>query len=283
MPRRLKQWELVEIVARGALTEVYRARPEGARAGHPAAYALKMLRPEWQDDARAAALLRREALVGKGVSHPHLISILAAGVTSPPYYVVMPWLTGTTLAARLAAARRLELPVAFWIARQVAEALEALHAAGWTHGDVKPGNIFLSPEGHVTLLDLGFARRTAGADRAAERCLTGTYHYMAPEMLSAALRVDVRSDIYSLGVVLFEVLSGRPPFEGNEPLEIAGKHRGARVPELRRLVPDLPDEAAALVRQMLAKEPLRRPQTPRELIDGLAALEIATFARRWAG
>jgi serine/threonine protein kinase len=284
-PGRAGQWEPVQLAGEGTLARVYRARPEGAAGHRSAAYALKILRPEWEDDSRAVALVRREAIVGKTVSHPHVISILAAGVASPPYYVVMPWLTGSTLAGRAVRRKRPPLAMVFWIARQVGEALEGLHAAGWMHGDVKPSNIFVAPEGHVTLLDLGFARRVpaCGCDRpdpGITRWLTGTYQYIAPEVLTAGLRVDVRSDIYSLGVVMYEMLAGRVPFRGRDPGELARQHRGARVPDLRRLVPDVPAEAAALVGEMVAKEPLRRPQTPRELVERLAAMEIATFARR---
>jgi len=277
---RVRHWEPVQLAGEGPLSRVYRARPEGSGANRPAAYALKVLRPEWEDDPRAVALLRREAVVGKAVSHPHVISILAAGVTAPPYYVVMPWLSGTTLARLGLRQRRLALAVVFWIARQVAEALEGLDAAGWMHGDVKPANIFASPEGHVTLLDLGFARRTNRPDPGVQRWMAGTYQYIAPEALTTGLRVDIRSDIYSLGMVMYEMLTGRVPFRGQDPGELAGQHRGARVPDVRQLVPDVPAEAAALVGAMVAKEPLRRAQTPRELVERLTALEIATFARR---
>ena len=175
----------------------------------------------------------------------------------------------------------LPLAFVFWIARQVAEALGALCAAGWMHGDVKPSNIFVGPDGHATLLDLGFARRIDRPDAGLERWMTGTYHYISPEALTAAMPVDIRSDIYSLGVVVYEMLAGRVPFQNRDPGELARQHRGCRVPELARLVPDVPADAAALVHEMVAKEPLRRPQTPRELIERLIAVEIATFANRW--
>ena len=276
----MKDWELVELAAEGVLAQTYRARPAHSPADRPAAYALKLLRGQWQDDPRAVELFRREALLGQTVRHPHLISILAASVKQPPYFVVSPWLTGCTLAGRLAAGTPPDLPVALWMVRQVAEALEALDAAGWRHGDVKPGNIVVSPEGHVTLLDLGFARRADETGSVVERCVTGTCNYIAPEMITSALRADIRSDIYSLGVMLFEVLSGRLPFEGKDLAELATLHRQARAPDLRRLVPHLPTAVVRLVREMLAKQPLRRPQTPRELIDRLAALEILTFGER---
>jgi serine/threonine-protein kinase len=166
------------------------------------------------------------------------------------------------------------------MARQVAEGLDALWTAGWTHGDVKPTNIYTSPEGHVTLLDLGFARSRSETGSAADRCVMGTCQYMAPEAITSALGVDPRSDIYSLGVVLFEMLAGRPPLEAESLAGWASAHRQARPPELRRLAPQVPPAVSRLVSQMLAKHPLRRPQSPAELVDRLAALEIATFAER---
>lgn len=280
LPCRVGRWELVAAAAEGSLARVYRARPVGAAAECPAFYALKMLRPQWQDDPRAVRLLQREALVGRSIAHPHLVSILQAGVGRPPRFVVMPWLDGSTLQVQLGRRRYWDPPEALGIARQVAEALEALHAAGWMHGDVKPGNVFISPEGHVTLLDLGFARRADETGSAVDRLVKGTCNYIAPELITSALRADIRSDIYSLGVVLFELLSGRLPFMGRDLAELASQHKQAAPPRLRGLVPHLPEDVARLVHQMLAKQPLRRPQTPRELIDRLVGLEIATFTER---
>jgi serine/threonine-protein kinase len=280
LPSRVGQWELVCLAAEGSLGRVYRARPAGTPAGRPPSYALKMLWPRWQNDSRAVGLLQREALVGRSVSHPHLVSILQANLVRPPQFVVMPWLDGATLRGQLDAGRRVDLPAALWGVRQVAQALEALHAAGWMHGDVKPGNIFISPHGHVTLLDLGFARRKDEAGSAVDRLVTGTCNYIAPELITSAMRADIRSDIYSLGVVLFELLAGRLPFTGDSLAELVEQHRQSRPPNLRHLAPHLTKSVVELVHQMLAKEPLRRPQTPRELIDRLVTLEIATFSER---
>jgi serine/threonine-protein kinase len=261
---------------------VYRARPAEADDHRPPPYAVKVLRPKWQEDPRAISVLRREARLGRTVRHPHLIAILAAGVREPPYYVVMPWLAGRTLAEYRASQGPLDLPVVLWLARQVAEALGALDAAGWMHADVKPTNVLVSPEGHATLLDLGFARRVDQTGSVVDRCVVGTCNYIAPEMITSALAADVRSDVYSLGVVLFELLSGRLPFEGSDLAELATQHKQARPPDLRRLVPHLQKDVIQLVQQMLAKEPLRRPQTPAELIERLVALEIDTFGQRAA-
>ena len=279
-PAQVGSWELVGLVRTGSLAEIYQARPAGSPASATPAYAVKLLRPEWQQRPEAVALLRREAMVGRQVSHPHLVPVLGSNTSQPPCFLVMPWLTGATLADRLAAGGAFDLPYVLWIARQAAEALDALWTAEWMHGDIKPANLHLSPEGHVTLLDLGFARHRDDTGSAIDRCLLGTFGYLAPEMVTSTLRPDIRSDIYSLGAVLFEVLAGRLPFEASSFAELASQHRQCRAPDLRRLAPCLSTGVVRLVREMLAKEPLRRPQTPRELVDRLASLEIATFAER---
>jgi eukaryotic-like serine/threonine-protein kinase len=279
-PCRVKQWELVEFAALGSLARIYRARPVGAPADRPGDYAVKMLRPAWKDNPQAIQLLQREALAGQCVSHPHLVPVLAASVLDVPRLLVMPWLEGASLQARLEAGQVYEVSKALWIVRQTAEALDALHAAGWMHGDVTPGNIHISPVGHVTLIDLSFARRREEIGSAADRPIMGTCSYLAPECLTSALRPDIRSDIYSLGVVLFEILSGSLPYLAKDLAELATQHRQVAPRELIRLKPQLPREVVQLVRQMTAKEPLRRPQSPRELIDRLVSLEISTFSER---
>lgn len=281
-PAKLRQWELVEKVAESRFAEVYLARPVAKSQGLAASYAIKLLKPEWEGDPRTVAVFRREAWAGRKVSDPHLVSILAANTKTPPYYLVMPWLAGMNLSARLAGSPGLGVCESLWIARQVADALDALHQAGWMHGDVKPSNIFLSPEGHVTLLDLGFARRTDAKDQAADRTVSGTWHYMAPEAFLPALGVDARSDLYSLGAVWFETLAGRPPFVGSSAAELSQQHRMAHPTGLEDLVRRLPSGAGRLLQQMLAKHPLRRPQTAREVIDCLVGAEIATLSNRFA-
>ncbi len=281
-PSRIGSWELVRLVGEGQLASVYQARPAGSRADSPAGYALKVLRPDWQDDSRGLAFLARELQVGRKVSNAHLVPILAAQLESPPYYLAMPLLEGTTLANRVHSEMPLDLAVAFWIGRQTAEALDALYQAGWMHCDVKPSNIFVSPTGHVTLFDLGFARAAAERGTIADRPVLGTMSYIAPEVLYSAQGGDIRSDVYSLGVTLFEMLTGRLPFDAEDIAELAAQHRQDLPIDLRRLVPHLPTRAARLVHQMLAKEPLRRP-LPRDLVDRFAALEIETFAERYAG
>jgi serine/threonine-protein kinase len=277
---RVRQWELVEFAGSGSLANIFRARLAGSPTDQPANYAVKMLRREWENDPQAIRLLQREALVGQKVSHPHLVPVLAASVIEPPRLLVMPWLHGASLADRLARKQRFDAAESLWIVRQAAESLDALHAAGWMHGDVTPGNIHISASGHVTLLDLNFARRNDEFGSVADRPIMGTCGYLAPEYLTSALQPDIRSDIYGLGAVLFEILSGRRPYSAETLAELAAQHRQAAPFDLEQLSPRTPREIARLVRCMMAKEPLRRPQNPRELVDRLVALEITMFSER---
>ncbi len=267
-------------IGEGALTRVYQARPVDGRNDSAACYAVKVLQSDWEDDARAIELLQAEALAGRKVSHPHVISILAESVQEPPYFLAMPLLTGASLDSRLAGGHRPDVPIVLWIARQAAEGLSALAESGLMHADVKPSNLFLADDGHVTLIDLGFARPADSGGGVGGRPVVGTLSYMAPEMITSALAADARSDIYSLGVVLYEMLAGRLPFVGRDAGAVAMQHREAVPEPLKKIVPQLPKSVAQLVHLMLAKEPLRRPQSPDELVELLTRLEIETFAER---
>lgn len=273
-------WKLAELLGEGRRSQVYLARP--ARSANPASagYAVKLLRPELQDDDQAIACLRREALVGSQIRHASLTSILSAQVDAAPFYLVMPRLRGAALDRRMSRGQRLSLSVALGVVRQVAEALGALHSGGWMHADLKPSNIFVSPEGHATLLDLGLACRIDELHSLAKRPLQGTMAYMAPEAFTSALAPDIRSDFYSLGITLFELLAGRRPFSASNSAELARRHLSSRAPDIRRFAPHLPLEAVRFVHRLLAKEPLRRPQTPEELINLLVSLEISMFSDR---
>jgi serine/threonine-protein kinase len=249
-------------------------------------YALKVPRREWEKDPTVQALFCREALVGSRVSHPHVVPVLAAYVSESPRLLVMPALGGATLRAILTKRVQfqgrmgLDPPDALWFCRQAAEGLDALAQAGWLHGDVKPSNIFVGADGHVTLLDLGFARRLDGEWMEEPRWLRGTPQYLAPEWLTSPARPDVRSDIYSLGVVLYEALSGRLPFEAVDPRGLVRLRQEGGPPPLDSLLPTIPTGVVELVHQMLANDPLRRPQSHREVVERLVGLEIGCFAWR---
>jgi eukaryotic-like serine/threonine-protein kinase len=271
-------WKLLRLEANGPLTATYLAQPADG-AGRPGAYALKLLHKHCEDSPAAVATLRREALAGRQLASPHLAPVLSAHVAAAPYFLVLPWLPGATLASRLSRRRLPGIGAALWYARQAAEGLAALHAAGWTHGDVKPANLLIGPTGHVTLLDLGFARRANEEDGAAiDRPVAGTPHYLPPEAITSTW-ADIRGDLYSLGVTLFEALCGQLPFAADSLPDLVRQHRQGPARSIRALAPHVPVEVDHLLRQLLAKQPMRRPQTPRELIDRLTRLEIAAFGQ----
>lgn len=282
-PVKLRQsvgsWQLGKVIGQGQFADVFEARPEGGGEA-PFSYAVKELRTRWEQEPLAVAMLATEHRVAREVTNPHLLPILASQVTRAPYFLAMPRLWGATLDSRLNGGRRPGMSMALWMARQVAEALTALHAAGWTHGDVKPGNIFISAEGHVTLIDLGFARRPGEQSADDGQAVLGTPHYLAPELLTSTHRGDIRSDLYSLGVVLFETLTGKRPFDGDSLSELATAHLQQVPRKLRSELPQASPELAKLVESLLAKQPVRRPQTPAELVSRLISLEIDSFAQR---
>ncbi len=275
---RLGPWQLVKPLGEGNLTRVYVARPADGPQNQPAAYIVKVLRKEWWRDPQAIEMQRREAWVGSKVSHPNLLPVLSVSVEEPPFYVVTPKLEGATLAELISERGQLGVPLALWIARQVADGLAALfEATGMIHTDVKPANILVSPTGHATLIDFGFVQTIAEASQWATRPLAGTLAYIAPEMVTSALAAGPQSDIYSLGVTLYEMLTGLRPWNTDDPAELAALHRVAKPTNIREQRPDVPAPVAELVHAMLAKNPLRRPNSTRELATRLVRLEIESF------
>lgn len=269
---RLGHWELSTLIGEGAFCRVFAARPAGA-ATRPHSYAVKLLKEQWHDQPAAVATLVREAEALRLVRSAHVATVLEAQISRPPYCLVMPRYEGRTLAEMLRAGR-LTLAQSLWYARQTAEALAALERADWMHGDVKPTNVIIGPDGHATLVDLGFARRTRQGTADLDRTVLGSIHYMAPETIVSRLRSDIRSDLYSLGVMLYQMLTGRLPFEGTDVGELMRAHRQQRPRRLRSLAPEVPSGVTALVDHMLSKEPLRRPQSAAAVVQRLAGFEI---------
>ncbi|TWT97046.1 Serine/threonine-protein kinase PknB [Botrimarina colliarenosi] len=277
---RLGPWQLLRTLGEGSMTRVYLARPAEAESA-PAAYAIKSLRREWWNDPTAIEMQRREAWVGQRVNSPHVVSVLSAGVAAPPHYTVMPMLEGQTAAQLLATGHKPALSAALWIARQAAQGLDAIwQSVGMTHGDVKPANLMVGADGHTTLLDLGFCETPRDARGWAERPVVGTLRYLAPERVTSATTVDVRSDLYSLGATLYELITGRPPHDGQTPAALIQQHRTERPECLRTVAPGTPKPVASLVHRLLSKDPMRRPATPAEVVNELAPLEIECFGLR---
>lgn len=280
---RLGVWELIKQVGAGEFCEVFCARPAERLDDAAVTYAVKRLKRDFATDTHAVAQMRREARVGRAVTSPHVVSILDAQAQRPPHFLVMPWLEGQTLTSVLAKESNAPLSASFalWIARQVAEGLDALDRAGWIHADIKPANIMVSPAGHATLIDLGLARRPADEGATSIKELIGTPWYMAPEVLLNVAAPDIRSDLYSLGAVMYEMLSGRPPFPMAGAAALIEAQRAGEVTPLRELVPHTPAAVARLVHALLAREPLRRPQSPGAVLRELLPLEVAHFGEEF--
>lgn len=252
-------WQLAELLGEGRWCRVYRARPASRGAGTPADYAVKLVKPAGEPDSLAIRLLQHEAVVARQVSHPNLTSILSARLHRSPQYVVMPYLEGEPLEAALARQRRLACSDAIGIVRQTAEAMTALHAEGWVHSDVKPGNIFVGASGHVTLLDLGLARRIARPDDAEASALAGTLAYSAPEAFAAVDEVGPALDVYSLGVTLYRMVTGVLPFPQTDPAALVAAQLHHNPPNPRPFNPAIDDGILHLLDAMLDKRPERRP------------------------
>ena len=201
----------------------------------------------------------REARSSAGFSHPNAVAVFDAGEADGHLYLVMELVDGPSLAARLAEHGPLDIDEALTITSAVLAALGAAHAAGIVHRDVKPGNILLGPGGAVKLADFGIAKRLGdiSADLTGTGQFIGTPKYLAPEQVVGE-PVTPATDLYAVGVVLFEMLAGHPPFEGDTPIATAIAHRDASIPDLRLVRPDVPGHVAAAVARAMAKDPAAR-------------------------
>lgn len=275
---RIPGYELLTCLGGGELTSVYSARA----LGDDSPCAVKVLRPDWADQATAIKLLQREARACLAVRHPHLVRLQHEHVTRSPYFLVLELLAGESLRRRMRRDYQLEAPTAVWIARQTAEALAALHAAGFIHADVKPDNIRLVGDGKAVLLDLGFAHHPGeNAHLLGDGYVLGTADYLPPELCGAQPIDDFAGDIFSLGVMFFEMLTGRLPYPPGSLAKTLLRHEADPPQEVRTLVADLPGPIAELVRRLLARRPKDRPSAA-QVVQQLIPLEIAAIRRRRA-
>jgi serine/threonine protein kinase len=225
----------------------------------------------------------REAILLQALAHPGIVRYVAHGLHADTPYLVMEWLEGHTLAHALET-HGLDAREALGVARQTAEALAHAHSFGVVHRDVKPSNLVLrgGDLARVVLIDFGVAR-PVGASYALTRTgeAIGTPGYMAPEQVRGHKSVDARADVFALGCLLYEALTGRRPFEGTHHLAVQVKILHWDPPEVRQLVPEIPPEVEALVAEMLAKDPAERPADGAAAAERLAALGAPkTGARR---
>jgi serine/threonine protein kinase len=269
-------YELLTRLGGGHLTAVY----AGRQLDSDEACAVKVLRPDWQDQPTAIKLLQREARACLAVQHRHLVRLLDAHVTKPPYFLVLELLTGEVLRRRLRRDYRLDVPTAVWVTRQIAEALAALHRAGFAHGDVKPDNVRLLDDGRAILLDLGFAHRPGeNAALLRQGYVLGTIDYLAPELCGPEPADLLASDLFSLGVMLFEMLAGQLPYPPGSVHQTFRRHEADPPADIRTLAEPLPPGLVKLVERLLARKPGDRPGAA-AVVRQLVNLEIATLGWR---
>ncbi|HEV3226790.1 MAG TPA: Stk1 family PASTA domain-containing Ser/Thr kinase [Acidimicrobiales bacterium] len=257
------RYELHRRLARGGMADVFLARDQ--LLDRPVA--VKVLFPEFATDPSFVERFRREAQSAANLNHPNIVSVYDWGQEQGTYFIVMEYVEGRSLAEILGTEGPLHPQRAAEVASDVAAALGFAHRNGVVHRDVKPGNVLISPTGQVKVADFGIAR-ALGADPDSNLTqagsVMGTATYFAPEQ-AQGLPLDPRSDLYSLGVVLYEMVAGRPPFSGESPVAIAYKHVQEQPAPPRHLNTNVPPALEAIILKLLAKNPQARYPSAEDL------------------
>lgn len=262
------RYRIEAAVGEGGMAKVFRAQDDVLGR----TVAVKVLAPEFARDGQFVQRFRREAQSAAALNHPNVVSVFDTGSDGPVHYIVMEFVEGRTLRDVLAGDGRLHPRRAAEIAESMCRALAGAHQQGLVHRDVKPGNVMLTRSGEVKVMDFGIARVTTGEALTQTATVLGTASYFSPEQAKGE-PVDARSDVYSAGCVLYEMLTGRPPFSGDSPVSIAYKHV-REDPELpSRLNRDVSPALDAVVMKAMAKNPANRYQTATEMADDLHRVE----------
>jgi len=248
----------------GGMAEVYLAIDESLGRE----VALKVLNPALAADPAFVERFKREARAVAALNHPNIVAIYNWGEYDGMYYIVMEYVPGENLKEQLRQVRAFPEEDALAIAVLVANALEAAHTRGLVHRDVKPHNILLAPDGRVKVTDFGIAWAAGASQLTATNAVLGTAHYLSPEQVTHHA-IDGRTDVYGLGVVLFEMLTGMTPFTGDTLVAVAMKQATETAPSIRTLRPDLSLRTDAIVRTALAKDPGARFPTAAAMRDAL--------------
>jgi len=268
--RRLGDFSIVRKIGEGGMGAVY----EAVQIGINRRVALKVLSPKLKEKPAFLERFRREARAAGALNHPNMVTVYEAGEVQGHHYLAMEYVDGETLRTRLTRSGKLSVDESLVIARYVAEAIDY----AWNHGkivhrDIKPENIMRTPEGHVKGADRGRAKSIEeDTTVTAVGAGIGTPAYMAPEQSQSARDVDCRADVYSLGIVLFEMLTGQLPFQGDTPQAMVTAHLEQPLPGLRSLNPELPKGVCDVVRRMCEKDAAHRYQTAAELIADIDAV-----------
>ncbi len=256
------RYEVLEKTGTGGMSVVYRAKDHKLNR----TVAIKVLKQEFSDNANFVSKFRVEAQAAAGLMHPNIVNVYDVGEEKGMYYIVMEYVDGITLKKYIEKKSRLTVKEAISIAIQVSMGLQAAHNNHVIHRDIKPQNIMISRDGKVKVTDFGIAK--AATSNTITSNVMGSVHYTSPEQARGGYS-DERSDIYSLGITLFEMLTGRVPFNGETTVAIAIKHIQSPMPSPREFVPDIPKSVEQIVLKCCEKSPDRRYQNMTELIADL--------------
>lgn len=271
LPKTIGGYTIVRLIGQGGMGRVYLARDEKLRRD----VAIKVLHPSKARDSAAARRFLREGRAAAAVDHPHVMTIHQVGDEQGLPYIVMQRLVGHTLKEARQAEGRLPLPEVLRIGREIAEGLAAAHRQGLVHRDIKPDNVFLQdPHGQVRIIDFGLARTGSddGLDVTVDGSIVGTPAYMSPERVEGGT-LDAKSDLFGLGVILYELLSGQLPFEGTSLVSILAAISRGSPPDLQAFAPNVPEPVALLVMRLIAHEKADRPADAATVAAELSALE----------
>jgi serine/threonine protein kinase len=263
------RYKLIDERGRGSFATVYIARDlEDNRI-----YAVKVMHLELSDDAELLARFQREAHILLNLSDPHIVRIFNYGNDNTMHYILMDYIDGQSLKYYMINQGPLEPLQALNYTRQISEGLDTAHKQGVVHRDIKPQNILINSKDVVKITDFGLARSQETVTLTQSNVFMGTAYYISPEQAESGRSADTRSDLYSVAAVLFEMLTGRPPYEGDTAVDIVIKHMNDNIPSICRLRPSLPMEMDTFMQKALAKSPADRFATPREFIAALEQIQ----------
>jgi len=263
------RYKLIDELGRGSFATVYIARDTKTNR----IYAMKVMHFELSEDGDLLARFNREAHILLTLSDPHIVRIFEKEDENDLHYILMDYIDGQNLKYHTLTHGQMEAARALDYAHQIAEGLDTAYKHGVVHRDIKPQNIVINSKDVVKITDFGLARSRETVTLTQSNVFMGTAYYIPPEQAESGRSADTRSDLYSLATVLFEMLTGHPPFEGDTAVDIVVKHMNEKVPSICRLRPDLPPEMDLFMQKAMAKSPADRYGTPQEFISAIEQLQ----------